>query len=291
MKVLVTGAHGQLARSLQERARHHSGIEVGFLSRPSLDLLQPDSIRAAIVGAAPDVVINAAAYTAVDQAEDDAETAFRINATGAEAVAAAAASAGAAVIQVSTDYVFDGRGLRAYREDDPVNPLGVYGHSKLEGERAVRAANPRNFIVRTAWVYSSFGHNFVKSIINAAKTRDRLRVVADQFGNPTSASDLAEGLLRMLGAEDWGQTYHLAGTGSASWYEFAKEIMTHCAALGLTHVPVEPLTTDEWPTRAVRPARSTLSSEKFQADFGFTMPAWQASLRPVIEAIAALRAE
>lgn len=287
MKVLVTGDEGQLARSIRECGNDHPDIKLQFVSRPTFDLMIPETVRSTIADAAPDVVVNAAAYTAVDRAEDEPDIAFQINAAGAEAVASAAESIGAGVIQISTDYVFDGRKSSAYLEDDKTNPLGIYGESKLEGEQRIRSANPKHFIVRTGWVYSPFGQNFVKSIMNAARTRDGLRVVADQFGNPTSALDLAEGLLRMVGANAWGETYHLAGAGSTSWHEFAREIMAQCSDLGLASVPVEPIRTDEWPTRARRPACSILNSDKFAADFCFSMPARQGSLRKVVQMLAA----
>ncbi len=287
MKVLVTGAQGQLARSLVERAGLDPGVELIAIGRPRLDLEIPGSAAAMIAEAAPDVVINAAAYTAVDQAEDEPGRAFRINADAAGEVAEAAAKAGAAVIQVSTDYVFDGLASGPYREDAAVNPLGVYGRSKLGGEEQVRAANPRHAIVRMAWVYSPFGRNFVKSIMAAAEVRDRLTVVDDQRGNPSSALDLADGLLAMVSGEgQWGETYHLAGTGGASWCEFAREVMAGCAAAGLPHVPVEPIRTEYWPTRAVRPANSTLDSTKFERAFGFVMPDWRLSARNVVDRLA-----
>ncbi len=287
MKVLITGSEGQIAQSIRTLAIDREDLELVFAGRPTFDLGNPETVRATIVEAAPDVVINAAAYTAVDRAEDEPDLAFQINALGAEAVAAASAIAGARVIQISTDYVFDGQQTRPYLEDDPTRALGAYGESKLEGEQRVRAANPEHFIVRTAWVYSPFGQNFVKSIMNAAKVRDRLRVVADQLGNPTSALDIAEGLLRMIRSEAWGKTYHLVGTGSASWFEFAREIMAQCAAIGLPSVSVDPIATDEWPTRARRPQRSILCSNKFRDDFGFGMPEWETSLRTVIQALSA----
>jgi len=287
MRIVVTGTEGQLARSLIEHARLHSQIELVTIGRPDVDLETPGSAAAAIELAAPDVVINAAAYTAVDQAEDEPDRAFRINADAAGEVAAAAAKAGAAVIHVSTDYVFDGSGTGPYREDAAVNPLGVYGRSKLAGEEQVRAANPRHAIVRTAWVYSPFGRNFVKSIMAAADVRDRLTVVDDQRGSPSSALDLADGLLVMAqSGGGWGGTYHLAGGGEASWCEFAREIMAQCAANALPSVPVDPIRTDEWPTKAVRPRNSVLDSAKFEQAFGFVMPDWRQSLRVVVERLA-----
>jgi dTDP-4-dehydrorhamnose reductase len=291
MKILVTGTEGQLTRSLVERAQIHPGIELAVCGRPVLDLEVPGSAAAAIADAAPDIVINAAAYTAVDQAEDEPERAFRINADAAGEVAAGAARAGAVVIQLSTDYVFDGQGKGAYREDDAVNPLGVYGSSKLAGEDQVRAANPRHAIVRTAWVYSPFGRNFLKSIVAAGGVRDKLTVVDDQRGSPTSALDLADGLLAMAQArQGWGQTYHLAGSGEASWFEFAQEIMSQCARVGLPHVPVEPIRTEDWPTRAARPRNSILDSDKFEQAFGFAMPEWRESARKVVDRLARERA-
>jgi dTDP-4-dehydrorhamnose reductase len=288
MKVLVTGTEGQLARSLVERARLHADIELVALGRPELDLERLGSAGLAITESSPDVVINAAAYTAVDQAEEEPERAFRINADAAGEIADAAARAGAAVIQLSTDYVFDGRGDGPYREDVLVNPLGVYGRSKLAGEEQVRAANPRHAIVRTAWVYSPFGRNFVKSMMAAAATRDRLTVVDDQRGSPTSALDLADGLLTMIEAGGgWGETYHLAGGGEATtWCGFAREIMGQCAANHLAAVPVEPIRTENWPTRAVRPRNSVLDSSRFEEAFGFAMPDWRLSVREVVERLA-----
>lgn len=287
MKVLVTGTEGQLARSLVERARLDPEIELIALGRPHLDLEIPGSAAVVIAEAAPDVVINAAAYTAVDQAEDEPERAFRINADAAGEVAAAAAQGGAAVIQLSTDYVLDGRGEGPYREDAAVNPLGVYGRSKLAGEEQVRAANPRHAIVRTAWVYSPFGRNFLRSIAAAAGVRDRLTVVDDQRGSPSSALDLADGLLAMVKAGGgWGETYHLAGSGEASWCDFAREIMAACAAEGLPHVPVAPIRSADWPTRAVRPRNSVLDSSKFERTFGFVMPDWRLSTREVVARLA-----
>jgi dTDP-4-dehydrorhamnose reductase len=287
MRILVTGTEGQLARSLVERARLHPEVDLVTIGRPDVDLETPGSAAAAIERAAPDIVINAAAYTAVDQAEDEPDRAFRINSDAAGEVAEAAAKSGAAAVHVSTDYVFDGDGTGPYREDAAVNPLGVYGRSKLAGEEKVRAANPRHAIVRTAWVYSPFGRNFVKSIMTAAGVRDRLSVVADQRGSPSSALDLADGLLAMTKAGNgWGETYHLAGRGQASWCEFAREIMAQCAANDLPHVPVDPIRTEDWPTKAVRPRNSVLDSGKFEQAFSFAMPDWRTSLSAVVERLA-----
>lgn len=292
MRILVTGSQGQLVRSLAERAEGRTGFELIVAARPELDLERPGSAGAIIAAAAPDVVINAAAYTAVDQAEDEPDRAMRINAEAAGEVAAAAKAAGAAVIQISTDYVFDGRADQPYAEDAPVNPLGAYGRSKREGELRVRAENPRHLIVRTAWVYSPFGSNFVRTMLRVGATRDKVTVVDDQRGNPSSALDLADGLLAII--DHWGQgrttgigeTYHLAGSGEASWFEFARAIFAECRTLGLPFPEVEPIAGKDWPTRAARPANSRLDCRKFAADFGFAMPPWRQSLPPVIRRLA-----
>jgi dTDP-4-dehydrorhamnose reductase len=293
MRVLVTGVEGQLARSLVERGAARPQIEVIAIGRPRLDLEIPGSGAQAIADVQPDVVINAAAYTAVDQAEDEPDRAFRINAEAAGEMAAATESFGARFIQISTDYVFDGRKDGPYAEDAKPNPLGIYGRTKLAGEEAVRLANPHRTIVRTAWVYSPFGHNFVKTIIGAAGTRDVLNVVDDQHGNPSSALDLAEGLMSLLevwrggGAAGLGETYHLAGTGSTTWCGFAQAIMAECRKRGLPVAEIRPIAMVDWPTKAARPANSVMSSAKFARDFGYTMPQWENSLAAVVDRLAA----
>ena len=283
MKILVTGEMGQLARSLVERVRLHPGLQLTTAGRPALDLERAGSAAEVIKAAKPDVVINAAAYTAVDQAEDEPERAFRINAEGAGEVAAAAAGVGASIVQISTDYVFDGKSNQPYDEAASTNPMSVYGRSKLAGEEAVRESNNRHAIVRTAWVYSPFGRNFVSSIMSAAVTRPDLSVVSDQRGCPTSALDLADGVLALVSwAQFGGEVFHLAGNGAASWFEFATEIMEQCALLGKPNVPVRPIATDDWPTRAVRPRNSVLNVEKFERLVGFAMPDWRSSVAQVI---------
>jgi dTDP-4-dehydrorhamnose reductase len=291
MKVLVTGSSGQLARSMVERAAAQGGVEIVALGRPVLDLETPGSATRAIADIGPDIVINAAAFTAVDHAEDEAERAFRVNAAGAGEVAAAAREAGARIIQISTDYVFDGSGTGAYREDAPPRPLGVYGRSKLEGEEQVRAANPDHLILRTAWVYSPFGRNFVKTMLSLAAGPGPVKVVGDQHGNPSSALDLADGLLAVL--ERWsadpvglGGTYHLAGTGTASWFDFARFIFETRARSGGAVPTLLPIRTRDWPTRALRPAYSVLDSGRFARDFGFVMPHWQPSAALVVQRLA-----
>lgn len=288
MKVLVTGKRGQLVQSLLERAARFPELVVTAVGRPELDLAVPGTIAAAIAAATPDLVINAAAYTAVDQAEDEPDAAFRINAAAAGEVAAAARAAGARLIQLSTDYVFDGLADAPYAEGAATNPAGVYGRTKLEGERCVVAAHPQAAIVRTAWVYSPFGKNFVRTMLSLARTRDALSVVADQHGNPSSALDIADGLLTL--ARGWakggeiglGGTYHLAGTGRASWFDLAQAVFAESRALGGPSASVTPIATVDYPTRAARPANSELDCARFERDFGYRMPDWRGSVAPVV---------
>jgi dTDP-4-dehydrorhamnose reductase len=293
VRVLVTGRQGQVALSLRECAAADPEIELVSVGRPQLDLLEPDTVRSAVLEARPDIVVSAAAYTAVDQAEDEPERAFAVNARGAGAVAAAAAEAGAAVIHLSTDYVFSGDGTGEHAETDAADPQGVYGRSKLEGERAVAAANPRHVILRTAWVYSPFGKNFVKTMLALASQRDRLRVVADQWGNPTAAADIADGILRIartVGASRQGESrqsevhgiFHLAGEGSTNWAGFARQVFATSASLGGPSAEVEEIATADYPTRARRPRNSRLSCEKLLAVYGWRPPAWQDSSRAVV---------
>jgi dTDP-4-dehydrorhamnose reductase len=292
MRVLVTGAQGQLALSLARRAAAVPGLDLRTAGRPELDLERSETIAPAIRAAAPDVVVNAAAYTAVDKAEDEPERAFRINGAAAGEVAAAARRHGARIIQISTDYVFDGTGEGPYSENAPTSPLGAYGRSKLEGEWRVAEANPDHVVVRTAWVYSPFGHNFVKTMLAAATKRSELTVVADQRGNPTAAEDIADGLLALIGRwreqPDLGLrgTYHLAGSGVASWFEFAAAIFGEAARNGLPIASVKPIRTADWPTRAARPANSVLDSSRFAADFGYRAPPWRQSMAAVVAELA-----
>lgn len=264
-------------------------MELVSLGRPEIDMEVPGSVAAAIKAAAPDVVINAGAYTAVDKAEDEPQRAFRINADGAGEVAAAARAAGAPIIQISTDYVFDGTSKEPYREDSSTRPLGVYGQSKLAGEEQVRAASDRHLIVRTAWVYSPWRRNFVTSMLRMAQERNEVRVVDDQHGSPTSALDLAEALLQI--ADCWGYTgrataggtYHFAGAGRCSWADLAEEIFRVSTSIGGPAASVVRVRTAEFPAGAKRPANSILDCSKFEREFGFRIPPWQAGVRKIVE--------
>ncbi len=284
IRVAVTGTHGQLVRSLQRRAAMDSSIVIIPLGRPLLDLQEPQSVAAAIFAAKPDLVVNAAAYTAVDLAENEPDLAFRINQAGASAVAAAAYVSGIPAIQISTDFVFKGDGEGALTETDPTHPASVYGASKLAGEAAVAQANPDHVILRTAWVYSPFGKNFVKSILRLAAERDSLAVVADQHGNPTSALDLADGIIHvtkqvLAGAsrERFG-IFHLAGSGHASWFDVAEQVMDFSRRLDGPHVPVKRISSAEYPAKACRPLNSKLDCSKMETVYNWRAPDWRTSL-------------
>jgi dTDP-4-dehydrorhamnose reductase len=290
--VLVIGRGGQVARSLAERAAAQ-GRTLSFAGRPEIDLERPETLRRCIAESGAGIVINAAAYTAVDQAEDEPERAEAVNAIAPRIMADAARDAGASLIHLSTDYLFDGRGERPWTEEDVPAPLGVYGRTKLKGEEAIRDVLPRHAIVRTAWIYSPFGHNFVKTMLGAAARHPELRVVGDQVGNPTSALDLADGLLAL--ADRWerepgygmGATYHLAGQGWTSWADFAREIFTISAGRSGPSASVTAIASSEWPARAPRPRNSRLCSERFERTFGYRAPPWRESLRPVVERLTA----
>lgn len=288
MKVLVLGRSGQLARALVERGADRPELRIETAARPEVDFAEPESAATAIRERQPDLVINAAAYTAVDKAEDEPELARRINADAVGEAARAAAEVGAPFVHVSTDYVFDGSASTPIDEDQPVAPLGVYGHTKLKGEEQVRAAHREHVILRTAWVVSPFGRNFVRTMVEAARSRPELTVVGDQRGSPTSALDLADAILVLAGQigegrrDLFGRTFHLAGSGEASWAEFAAAIMDEARARGLSHVPVRAIATAEWPTRAARPAYSVLDNRRFAKATGFLMPHWRESLREIV---------
>jgi len=285
MRVYVIGGEGQVARSLREAAARDASVVLGFTSRSEVDLLRPWTIRQALARFRPDVVINPAAYTAVDKAESEPEQAFAINRDGAGTVAAAAEAVGAPVIHFSTDYVFDGHKEGAYVEGDPVAPQGVYGMSKLQGEAAVATAHPRHVILRTAWVYAPFGSNFLRTILRLAAERDRLRVVDDQVGCPTYAPDIADAALAIAGqiagtgwkADHAGVT-HLAGPDSMSWCGFARRIVALSAGGGGRWVPVDPIATRDYPTLAARPANSCLSTARLSSLFGVHIPPLDTSL-------------
>ncbi len=281
MKVLVIGKEGQVARSLAA-AERSEGMAVVALGRPDIDLTKPDTIPKAIDAVAPQVVVNAGAYTAVDKAETEPELAGLVNATGAGHLAEVCSERTLPLIHLSTDYVFDGKKNGPYNERDLVAPVGVYGCSKLEGERLVAKACPRHVILRTAWVFSPYGHNFVKTMLRLADSRKELGIVHDQQGNPTYAPHLAEAILAIAARLDesnrdggpWG-IYHSAGTGEATWCEVAREVFRCSENIGGPTATVYGITTAEYPTPAARPANSRLDCTKLQRDFGLQLPDWR----------------
>lgn len=288
MRILVTGRKGQVARSLLERGPV-AGHQVIALGRPDLDLAgSADAIAAAIEGERPEVIVSAAAYTAVDRAESEPELAFAINATGAGAVARAANRLGVPLVHLSTDYVFDGSKPSPYVEGDATGPTGVYGASKLAGEQAVLAAKPDSAILRTAWVYSPFGGNFVKTMLRLAADREEVSVVADQIGNPTSALDIADGVLavaaNLAGSDDPSLrgVFHMTAEGEASWANFAEAIFAASAETGGPSARVRPIATADYPTPARRPSNSRLDCSRIAAIHGVRLPPWRKSVRKVV---------
>ncbi|MEL6372969.1 MAG: dTDP-4-dehydrorhamnose reductase [Pseudomonadota bacterium] len=287
MRLLIAGWQGQVARALVETAPGCADIEACAVGRPGLDICEAATITRAMADVRPDIIINSAAYTAVDQAESDVDAAFRLNRDGAGLLAQAAAQRDLPIIHISTDYVFDGAKAEPYREDDATTPASVYGHSKLAGEVAVRGANPRHIILRTAWVYSPFGKNFVKTMLNLAQSRDDLGVVADQVGSPTYAPHLSAAILEIArqvvrkgekAAFDdarWG-LYHAVGHGETSWHGLAQAVFARAAHHG-AKVPssVRAIETAQYPTPAQRPANSRLDTSKLADTFDVRLPPWQ----------------
>ena len=279
MKVLVIGREGQLARSLVEAA-DTMGVGVVSVGRPDVDLIDEKSVAAMVARERPDAVVNAAAYTAVDKAEAEPEIARAVNVLGAEYVARACAASSVPLIHISTDYVFDGMKDGAYREDDPTGPINAYGESKLEGEHRVAKACERHLILRTAWVHSPWGANFVKTMLRLAADRPAISVVDDQRGSPTYAPHLARIVLAVAAraAADptdtrWG-IYHAVGGGETTWFGFAREIFRFAAEQGLPTADVVAIATSAFPTPARRPANSRLNCDKLRLLFGLELPDW-----------------
>jgi len=291
MRILLTGAKGQLGWEVLQQASGYDcdciGIDVA-----EADLTDFDQVDRVVADTAPDLILNAAAYTRVDDAETDSRLAFAVNRDAAGHLAATCATRHIPMVHVSTDFVFDGKKAEPYVESDPVAPISVYGQSKAAGEKAVRTALDRHLIIRTAWLYGVHGQNFVKSMLRLGLENPTLRVVSDQIGCPTFAADLAGGLLTLCRRVqrdtkmDWG-TYHLCGAGAVSWYGFARSIMKIAHRLNLTaDVAVVPISTPEYPTPAPRPAFSVMSCRKIKARFGIEPPPWEASLETMLRQLA-----
>jgi len=288
LRIAVTGKAGQVVTSLIERGSD-AGHEVVALGRPELDLTDSASVARGLEAVAPDVIVSAAAYTLVDKAEVESELARSVNGAGAGAVALAAKALGVPLVHVSTDYVFDGTLGRPYLESDSTGPTGAYGSSKLEGEQAVLTTHGNNStVLRVAWVYSPFGANFVKTMLRLAEDRDEVSVVADQLGNPTSALDIADGIIRVatnLISDDnraLRGVFHMTAKGEASWADFADAIFAASAARGGPFARVKRITTANYPTLAIRPANSRLDCGLIARVHGLALPDWRGSLDAVI---------
>lgn len=279
-RVLITGANGQLGHEMRNVLDGDDRFEAIFTDVAELDICDAEAVNRAVADNRVDYIVNCAAYTQVDKAEDNVELCRKINATAVENLARAAAACGARMIHVSTDYVFNGRGYRPYTEDMTPDPQSVYGSTKLEGEQALMRLCPQSAIIRTAWLYSPYGNNFVKTMMRLGTERDELSVVADQIGTPTCAADLARAILAVLTAETFVPgIYHFSDEGACSWYDFTVAI--HRLA-GIT-CRVKPIRSDEYPSRAHRPFYSVLDKSKIKQTYGITIPHWYESLSHCIE--------
>ena len=281
-KILVTGANGQLGMELRQLASQYPGYDFAFLSREHLRVNDAGSVKQYFKTNHPDYCINCAAYTAVDKAEAEKESAFDINAGAVGILAAVCRTYECLFIHISTDYVFDGTATVPYKEDDPVNPQSVYGASKLEGERQAIKFNPAPIIIRTSWVYSEFGKNFVKTMLRLMSEKEEINVVSDQYGSPTYAADLAQAILQIIGKPappgrglpPQKGIYHFSNEGVITWYDFAVAIKE----LSGSPCKINPITTLQYPTPAKRPAYSALDKTKIQQTFGITLKDWKGSL-------------
>jgi len=293
-KILLTGVNGQVGHALKTKLLEH---EVVPLSREQLDLTKAHDIRRIVREIKPDLIINPAAYTAVDKAESESELAYAINVTAAQILAEEAARLNASLIHFSTDYVYDGTKNSPYIETDEVNPVSVYGKSKLAGEEAIRAVGLPHLILRTSWVYGSYGKNFLKTILRLGVERNALRVVADQFGAPTSAESISEGIVLLVKSwqpsqENQTGVYHFTNTGETSWHSFSCEIVNeynrlreekNWPALKVNIENISAIATAEYPTPAARPANSRMDNTKLKKIFGIELPSWQQGLQQVMQ--------
>ena len=298
MRFLVTGISGQIGSEAARRFRELGDVVAA--DRSLLDLSRPSTLPAKLEAMAPDIIINPAAYTAVDRAEDERDLAFTVNADSPGVMAKWAAAHGVLFVHLSTDYVFDGSGEQPWREDDPARPLSAYGASKLAGEEKVRAAAGPHLIVRTSWIYSAHGANFLRTISRLARERHELKIVADQIGAPTSAAFVAETLAAVArkhlanpaaGFAAAGGTLHVAAEGQTSWHGFASAIVDGLRRLGvvLAVERITPIATKDYPTKAVRPLNSRLDLTRLREAFGIVPPSWDTLLEPDLDALVALQ--
>jgi len=285
MRLLIFGANGQVGRELVNRCEDRK-IDAVHVGRAQCDIRNVADVEAALLAAGPTVVVNAAAYTAVDRAESEPEIAFSTNRNGSLNLARMCEAHAVPLVHLSTDYVFDGTKSEPYVEDDPACPINVYGASKHAGEDAIRSAVERHIIIRTAWVYGCHGKNFLKTMLDLAKTRSEWSVVCDQWGNPTSTVDLADALIAAACAANgkhasWG-TYHFAGAGDATWFDFASEVIAAQRRFTGLAPTIRPVATEEYPTAARRPGNSRLQSSLFEATFGVRAAKWPSRVQDTV---------
>lgn len=287
LRLAVTGLNGQIVSALIERAPKN--VEIIALGRPQLELSTRNSVLTSLRHAHCDAIINAAAYTLVDKAESEPEIAMRVNGWGAANVAEAAGQLNVPLLHLSTDYVFDGLLTRAYKEDDPTGPVSAYGRSKLEGEKKIALTHPNHIILRTSWVFSPFGNNFVKTMLRLARERKDVRVVSDQIGNPTNALDIADGLFEISSrlvkskAPNLFGTFHMSGQGEASWADMAEVIFQLVRECDGNNISLHRIKTSEYPTSARRPTNSRLDNSKLEKVYGIKLPEWRSSLTACVQ--------
>jgi dTDP-4-dehydrorhamnose reductase len=289
LRLVVTGLTGQVVSALIERCPRD--IEIIALGRPQLDLAHRSAVIATLRAARCDAIINAAAYTAVDRAESEPDVAMRINGDGAGHVAEAAATLSVPLLHLSTDYVFDGQLLRPYTEEDATNPTGAYGRSKLEGERQIASRHDNHIILRTAWVYSPYGANFVKTMLRLGETKTSVSVVADQFGNPTYALDIADAIIPIArrlvsdSSPEFRGVFHMTGADEGTWADFAEAIFMTASQYGRPRVQINRIATSDYPTPARRPANSRLDNRKLREKYSITLPNWRTSVEDCVRRI------
>jgi dTDP-4-dehydrorhamnose reductase len=287
-KILVTGANGQLGNEIRRICRNFPGLEFIFTDVDMLDITNPDAVSVFMEASKPAIVVNCAAYTNVDGAEENVKNVRKINSLAPQVLAAACAMQDAFLIHISTDYVFDGESTNPYTEEDETNPISVYGNSKLEGEEKIKTVFDNYLIIRTSWMYSEFGHNFVRSIIALAKERESLTIVNDQIGSPTYARDLANCIIDIIIKSILNPKaylpgiYHYANQGTCTWYDFAQEILNITGIKGCKLIPVS---TDQYPAVAKRPKYSVLDTSKVRESFGIGIPNWRDSLRECLSSM------
>ncbi len=279
-KILVTGANGQLGRSIKKISSGYPQLEFIFLSREDMPIHHAEMIRNCFAAWQPQFCVNCAAYTAVDRAEEEKEKAFQVNGDGVGWLAHACRDHDTSLIHISTDYVFDGRSSKPYKEDDITDPVNIYGASKLKGEKLCREQDPQSIIIRSSWVYSEFGKNFIRTMLKFLPEKEEINVVNDQFGSPTYAHDLAETILQIIAGPQWlPGIYHFCNEGIISWYDLAVEIKKMIRA----NCRINAISTNEYPTLAKRPAYSVLNTEKIRQAFHLQLKDWKKSLAACLD--------